>query len=194
LLTYRRQQKSLTSLHNTLTAAYKELRGIHNELGGLNRGHFNLHFIPLDPEREHGTEAFLHKELQRLSQSYVKNVHALYPFFNDPQEMCNQFINDPVVRRGIIMPSLSNAHVLLFFALGGCQSITDSTGISSTLPGEVYYSHAKAILRYTIGECNTHVAQALTLAALYTNQNGMLQDSLAHLCNARDIYTDVFKK
>ncbi|KAJ6280874.1 hypothetical protein J3E71DRAFT_178751 [Bipolaris maydis] len=186
-------QKSLTSMHNILTAAYKELRDIHHELGGLNRGHLNLHFIPLNPEREHGTGAFLRKELHRLSESYVRNVHALYPFFNNPQEMCNEFINDPVVQRGIIMPSLRNAHVLLFFALGSCRSITNNTGSSSTLPGEVYYSHAKAILRHTIGEWNTHVAQALTLATLYTNQNGMLLDSLAHLCNAHDIYADVFK-
>lgn len=189
-----RQQKSLNSLHSTLDAAYKQLRGIHSDLGGLNRGRFNLQFIPLDPERDHGTQAFLPKELHRLSQSYVKNVQVLYPFFDEPQEMCNEFISDPVVRRGIIMPSLRNAHVLLIFALGSCHFITNNTRSPSILPGEVYYSHTKAILRYAIGECNTHVAQALTLAALYTNQNGMLQDSLAHLCNACDIYKDVFKK
>ncbi|KAJ5063745.1 hypothetical protein PSV09DRAFT_2374418 [Bipolaris maydis] len=61
------------------------------------------------------------------------------------------------------------------------------------MPGIAYYSCAKAILKYKLGERNIPVAQALTLAALYMNQNGMLHDSLTYLCNARDIYIDVVK-
>jgi hypothetical protein len=164
-----------------------------DRLEGLNRGHSPSHFIPLDPRREHGAEAFSRKELHWFSECYVENVHALHPFFDKPQQMCNEFIHDPALRRGTINSSLQNVHVLIFFALGSCQSNTDNAGRSSTMPGMAYYSYAKDILRHKLGECNIPVAQALTLAALYTNQNGMLQDSLTHLCNARDIYTDVVK-
>lgn len=58
----------------------------------------------------------------------------------------------------------------------------------------MYYSYGKNILRYKLGEGNIPVAQALTLAALYANQHGMLEDSLAHLFNARGIYADVVRK
>ncbi|KAL6150045.1 hypothetical protein ACJQWK_02582 [Exserohilum turcicum] len=107
--------------------------------------------------------------------------------------MCNEFIDDPAVQKGIINSCVRNVQVLLLFALGSCQPIADDTEHSRTMPGQVYYSYAKDILRCKLGECNIPVAQALTLAALYTNQNGMLQDSLAHLCIARDIYRDVVR-
>lgn len=189
-----RQQKSLTRLHHTVTTAVEQLRGIRGELEGLNRGHSPPHFIPLDPRQGYGVEAFTRKELHRLSKSYVENVHALHPVFDKPQQMCNEFIDDPAVRKGIIGSCVRNVQVLLLFALGSCQSIADDTKHSRTMPGQVYYSYAKDILRFKLGECNIPIAQALTLAALYTNQNGMLEDSLAHLCNARDIYRDILRK
>ena len=165
-MTFCREQRSLTSLHNTPNAAYKELRGIPGGLGGLSRGHSIVHSRPLDPKREHGTKAFSSKELHRLSQSYFEHVHTLYPCFDNPQEMCDKFINDPVLQKGNIVSCPRNACVLLFFALGSFQSTIDSTGSSHPLPGFVYYSYAKYIIEYQFGERNIFVAQALTLAAL----------------------------
>lgn len=168
------EPRSLPNLENLPSAGYKKLHGTHGELEGLCRGRS---VIPIDPQRGHGTEAFLSKELHRLSLSYVTNVHTLHPLFDNPQEMCDEFINDLQMMKGII-PNPRNACVLLFFALGSLQSTTNSIGSSSPLPGSVYYSYAKDMFKYKLGERDILVMQALTLAALWTNRNGMLQDSI----------------
>ncbi|EMD96394.1 hypothetical protein COCC4DRAFT_64913 [Bipolaris maydis ATCC 48331] len=54
----------------------------------------------------------------------------------------------------------------------------------------VYYTYAKQILGQKHHERSIAYAQALTLAALYSNQNGMLGDSWAHLHQSHCIYTD----
>lgn len=171
----------------------KDLRDARGEIERLSRGDPLSHFVPLDLGQESGAKSFSREELHQLSKSYIEHAHPLHPFFDKPQHMCNEFINNPFLQRGIINPCLRNVHVLFFFALGSCQSVAKNTCRSSTMPGIAYYSCAKAILKYKLGERNIPVAQALTLAALYMNQNGMLHDSLTYLYNARDIYIDVVK-
>lgn len=194
LINIYRYDKALTSLGDTLATLSEDVRCMRGEVQGLTRGQLSSHFIQLDPRPEYVPTAFSPEELQRVSESYVEHAHPLHPFFDRPQQMCNEFISSPALQKGTIEYCLRNAQVLFFLALGSCRSIAHDTGRSSTPPGIVYYSYGKSILNYKSRENNVPAAQALTLAALYMNKIGNPQDSLAYLCEARDIYTNVVTK
>ena len=53
-----------------------------------------------------------------------------------------------------------------------------------------YYSYAQGILARKREEYSTAVAQTMTLAALYTNQIGMLPESWANISFAYRMYMD----
>jgi hypothetical protein len=55
----------------------------------------------------------------------------------------------------------------------------------------VYHSYAQTILASKREKHDTSVAQAMTLAALYENQIGMLQESRVSVSYAHRIYTDL---
>lgn len=97
-------------------------------------------------------------------------------------------------RSQFIGASFENAHTLLFLALGSCFSDSHNIKGPDTIPGKIYYDWAQHILKYKCGDRSIAYAQALTLAALYNNQNGMLGESSANLCLAQSIYTDIVKK
>ncbi|KAI1530443.1 hypothetical protein PtrSN002B_010964 [Pyrenophora tritici-repentis] len=106
--------------------------------------------------------------------------------------MCETFIKEysdtATARRDSIIPSLHNAIVLLFFALGSCKSFSDSPKPSSIIPGMAYYFRAQDILAHKREKYSTSFAQAMTLAALYTNQIGNLQESWLHISCAYSLY------
>lgn len=146
----------------------------------------------LEINQETRTTLFSSEKLRELSAAYVAYVHVLHPMFQAPQNMCDGFIEDysdaAPIRRDSITPNLRNANVLLFFALGNCVSIGDRSGTPSTPPGMTYYRHVQAILEQNSGEHTADLAQTMTLAALYTNQFGRLQDSWDHIRVACHIY------
>ncbi|KAI0572217.1 hypothetical protein Alg130_10585 [Pyrenophora tritici-repentis] len=106
--------------------------------------------------------------------------------------MCEKFIKEysdtATAHTDSVVPSLHNAIVLLFFALGSCRLFSDSPKSSSIVPGMAYYSRAQDILAQKREEYSTSLAQAMTLAALYTNQIGNLQESWVHISCAYGLY------
>ena len=135
-------------------------------------------------------ESFSSSRLRELSKAYIEDVHVLHPMFKKPWKMCEEFIenySDSVATTRSIIPSLGNATVLLLLALGSCKSISDGT----ELPGMAYYSYAKDILACKREEMSFALAQTMTLAALYTNQFGMLRESWMNISCAYRIYMDL---
>jgi hypothetical protein len=149
---------------------------------------------PLGVSQEIHVESFSSSRLRELAKAYIEDVHVLHPMFEEPWKMCEEFIenySDSAATTGSIMSSLKNATVLLLLALGSCKSISDGTKQSGVLPGMVYHSYAQTILASKREKHETSVAQAMTLAALYENQIGMLQKSYASVSHAYQIYTDL---
>ena len=149
---------------------------------------------PLGVSQEIHVESFSSSRLRELAKAYIEDVHVLHPMFEEPWKMCEEFIenySDSAATTGSIMSSLKNAIVLLVFALGSCKPISDGTKHSGVLPGMVYHSYAQTILASKREKHDTSVAQAMTLAALYENQIGMLQESCASVSYAHRIYTDL---
>ena len=154
----------------------------------------SLHYPSLEVSQQTHMECFSPRKLRQLSEAYIEDVHILHPIFDAPEEMCHVFIEEygyNVATTGSIMPSLKNAIVLLLLALGSCKPISDGTKHSGVLPGMVYHSYAQAILASKREKHDISVAQAMTLAALYENQIGMLQESCASVSYAYRIYTDL---
>jgi hypothetical protein len=137
--------------------------------------------LPIPVDQETRTTLFSSKKLRELSEAYVQYGHVLHPIFDAPRKMCDDFIEEysdtAAVRRDSITPCLRNANTLLFLALGSCGSIRDRSGNSSVFPGMAYYSHAQGILELEREANSIALAQTMTLAALYTNQSGMLHKS-----------------
>ena len=149
---------------------------------------------PLGVSQDIHVESFSSSRLRELTKAYIEDVHVLHPMFEEPWTMCEEFIgnySDSAATTGSIMSSLKNAIVLLLFALGSCKPISDGTKHSGVLPGMVYHSYAQAILASKREKHDISVAQAMTLAALYENQIGMLQESCASVSYAHRIYTDL---
>ena len=149
---------------------------------------------PLGVSQEIHAESFSSSRLRELTKAYIEDVHVLHPMFEEPWKMCEEFIenySDSAATTGSIMSSLKNAIVLLLFALGSCKPISDGTKHSGVLPGMVYHSYAQTILASKRKKYDISVAQAMTLAALYENQIGMLQESYASVSYAYRIYTDL---
>jgi hypothetical protein len=149
---------------------------------------------PLGVSQEMHVESFSSSRLRELAKAYIEDVHVLHPMFEEPWKMCEEFIenySDSAATTRSIMSSLKNAIVLLLLALGSCKPISDGTKHSGVLPGIVYYSYAQTILASKRKRYDTSVAQAMTLAALYENQIGMLQKSYASVSYAYHIYTDL---
>ncbi|RYO14812.1 hypothetical protein AA0111_g11877 [Alternaria arborescens] len=149
---------------------------------------------PLGVSQEIHVESFSSSRLRELAKAYIEDVHVLHPMFEEPWKMCEEFIenySDSAATTGSIMSSLKNAIVLLLLALGSCKPISDGTKHSGVLPGIVYYSYAQIILASKRKKYDISVAQAMTLAALYENQIGMLQKSYASVSYAYHIYTDL---
>ncbi|KAJ5041461.1 hypothetical protein PSV09DRAFT_2380397 [Bipolaris maydis] len=164
------------------------------EASGRNRSY--THSTLLEPRRKDSSKAFSSENIRQLFNVYIDNVHILYPIFDKPWAVCAQFedhMSHTAERSHFVEPSFENAHALLFLALGSCFSDSNNTKESDTIPGSVYYDWAQYILKCRCGDRSIAYAQALTLAALYNNQNAMLGESLASLCLAQSIYEDIVK-
>ena len=109
--------------------------------------------------------------------------------------MCDSFIeeysNTAAVRKHSIVPSLRNAIVRLFLAIGSCKLAREGPKHFCNVPGMEYYFRAQNVLALTRKEYTIALAQAMTLAALYTNQFGMLRESWVNISCAYRIYMDL---
>ena len=153
----------------------------------------SLQYKSLEISRENPAELFSSQKLHELCVSYMENVHVLHPVLDRPWEMCETFIEEygdtATTRKDLIMPSLHNAKVLLFLALGSFKQFNGGPIPFGIIPGMAYYTLAQVILTKKREEHNNSLALAMTLAALYTNQTGQLGESWKDVICAYRIYT-----
>ena len=199
LLTLIRHEESLKSLVAIAEAVLKEVHNISARLP-LTISNLPDHSIDssqyksLEISRENPAELFSSQKLRELCVSYMENVHVLHPIFDRPREMCEAFIEEygdtATARKDWIIPSLHDAKVLLFLALGSCKQFSGGPMPSGIIPGMAYYSCAQVIIAKKREEHSTCLAQAMTLAALYNNQIGKLGESWVDIICAYRIYTN----
>ncbi|RMZ71824.1 c6 zinc finger domain-containing [Pyrenophora seminiperda CCB06] len=195
------RERGIREITRTTETRFRELRALSIHLkepstsprervspGPLQRG-------SLDITPENRKELFSFQKLQELCDSYMENVHIMHPIFDRPRKMFEDFIteysNDAWVRMDSITPCTRNAIVLLFFALGSSKFISEGLYRCSGTPGMAYYSLARSILARKCQDHSTSLAQAMTLAALYTNQIGMLPESWVDVSHAYRMYTNL---
>ena len=170
----------------------KNTRQILYQLRSRHRSPDALHSTSLHIDTKTRTTLFLSTTLHELFKAYIAHVHVLHPIVDGARKIYDDFIKEysdtAAIRRDSITPHLRNANVLLFLALGSLGLIGDRPGYPSTPQGMAYYHYVQGILEYKPEEHTAALAQTMTLAALYTNQLGRLQESWDNIRVAHRIY------